>query len=77
MTIAEITGFMTDNPNAIQKETTNIIQNDKWNHNKINNHAKNTKTTAMNNFFLNHSSHHETNKLNIYGNLITANTRAI
>ncbi|MBQ2600162.1 hypothetical protein II582_02090 [bacterium] len=75
--MAETTGFITDNPKEIQNETINIIINDKSNHNKINNHAKNTKTTAINNFLLNHSSRHETNKLNIYGNLITANTIAI
>lgn len=75
--IAETTGFMTDKPNEIQNDTINIIVNDKSNHNKINNQAKNTKTTAINNFLLNHSSRQDTNKLNMYGNLITANTIAI
>jgi hypothetical protein len=75
--IAETTGFITDNPNAIQNETTNIIQNDKLNHNNINNPAKNINTTAINNFLLNHSSHHDTKRLKIYGNLIAANTKAI
>ena len=75
--IADTTGFITESQNEIQNDTIKIIIKDKLNHNRINNHAKNTKTTAMNNFLLNHSSRHETNKLNIYGNLITANTIAI
>ena len=75
--IADTTGFITDSQNEIQNETINIITNDKSNHSKMNRPAKNTRTTAINNFLLNHSSHHETNKLNMYGNLITAKTIAI
>jgi len=75
--IADTTGFITDRPNAMQKDTTNIIQNDKSNHNITNSHAKKTSTTAINNFLLNHSSRPDTNRLKIYGNLIAAKTNAI
>ena len=63
--IAETTGFITDKPKEIQNDTISIITNDKSNHNRMNSPAKNTRTTAMNNFLLNHSSRQETNKLNI------------
>ena len=63
--IADTTGFITDSPNEIQNDTISIITNDKSNHNKMKSPAKNTRTTAINNFLLNHSSRHETNKLNM------------
>ena len=75
--IADTTGFMTDKPKAIQKDTIKIIGKDKLNQSNTNNHAKNTKITAMNNFLFFHSSTQETKRLKIYGNLIIANTNAI
>ena len=58
-------------------DTIKIIGKDKLNQSNTNNHAKNTKITAMNNFLFFHSSTQETKRLKIYGNLIIANTNAI
>lgn len=75
--IADTTGFITDKPKAMQNDTIKIIGKDKLNQSNTNNHAKNTKITAMNNFLFFHSSTQETKRLKIYGNLIIANTNAI